>query len=74
MKKLINYKNGKETFWSSWQKFILIPLVIKPLTAFAKLTARIMTRTGKGFKINSGEARYGTRYKMKGVGAPLKAE
>ncbi len=26
-----------------------------------------MTRTEKGFKVNSGEARYGIHYRMKGV-------
>jgi quercetin dioxygenase-like cupin family protein len=26
-----------------------------------------MTRTGKGFKVNSGEGRYGVHYKMKGI-------
>jgi quercetin dioxygenase-like cupin family protein len=48
-------------------KFILTTLAIMPLTVFAKITSKIMTRTDKGFKVNSGEARYGTHYKMKGV-------
>ena len=48
-------------------KFILTTLAILPLTAFAKLTDKIITRTSKGFKVNSGEARYGTHYKMKGI-------
>jgi len=48
-------------------KFILTALAILPLTTFVKLTSKIMTRTNKGFKVNSGEARYGTHYKMKGV-------
>lgn len=48
-------------------KFILTSLAILPLTTFVKLTSKIMTRTNKGFKVNSGEARYGTHYKMKGV-------
>ena len=47
--------------------FILTTLAILPLTAFAKFTSRIMTRTNKGFKVNSGEARYGIHYRMKGV-------
>jgi quercetin dioxygenase-like cupin family protein len=47
--------------------FILTTLVILPLTTFAKFTSRIMTRTNKGFKVNSGEARYGIHYRMKGV-------
>jgi len=38
-----------------------------PLASFAKLTNKIMTRTKIGFKVNSGEARYGKHYKMKGV-------
>ncbi|HYX10185.1 MAG TPA: cupin domain-containing protein, partial [Bacteroidales bacterium] len=49
------------------EKFILISLVMIPLVSFAKLTTKIMTRTNKGFKVNSGEARYGKHYKMKGV-------
>ena len=48
-------------------KFILTTLAIIPLTAFAKLNSRIMTRTNTGFVVKSGEARYGTHYKMKGV-------
>lgn len=48
-------------------KFILTALAIIPITAFAKLTTKIMTRTSKGFKVNSGEARFGIHYKMKGV-------
>ena len=47
--------------------FILTTLAILPLTTFAKFTSRIMTRTNKGFKVNSGEARYGIHYRMKGV-------
>jgi quercetin dioxygenase-like cupin family protein len=49
------------------KKFILTTLAILPLTSFAKLTSKIMTRTNIGFKVNSGEARYGTHYNMKGV-------
>lgn len=48
-------------------KFILTTLAIIPLTTFAKVTTKIMTRTNKGFKVNSGEARYGEHFKMKGV-------
>lgn len=48
-------------------KFILTSLAILPLTTFVKLTSKIMTSTNKGFKVNSGEARFGTHYKMKGV-------
>ncbi|MBS1680510.1 MAG: cupin domain-containing protein [Bacteroidetes bacterium] len=48
-------------------KFILATLAIMPVTVFAKLLSRLATRTSKGFKVNSGEARFGTHYKMKGV-------
>lgn len=48
-------------------KFILINLVMLPFASFAKLTNNIMTRTNTGFKVNSGEARYGKHFKMKGV-------
>ena len=47
--------------------FIFTTLAILPLTTFAKFTSRIMTGTNKGFKVNSGEARYGIHYRMKGV-------
>lgn len=49
------------------RKFILTTLAFYPLTLFANLMPTIITRTGKGFKVNSGEARYGLHYKMKGV-------
>jgi quercetin dioxygenase-like cupin family protein len=48
-------------------KFILTTLAVLPLTAFSKLTSKIMTRTNTGFKVNSGEARTGRHFKMKGV-------
>lgn len=48
-------------------RFILTALAFFPLTAFARKTSKIMTRTTKGFKVNSGEARFGEHYKMKGV-------
>jgi len=48
-------------------KFILTALALIPLSAFAKITTKIMERTKKGFKVNSGEARYGQHYKMKGI-------
>jgi len=48
-------------------KFILTTLAIIPLTAFTKITYKVMTRTNKGFKVNSGEARFGEHFKMKGV-------
>ena len=37
------------------------------ISAFAKIKSVINMRTAKGFKVNSGEARFGTHYKMKGV-------
>ncbi len=48
-------------------RFILTALALFPLFSFAKMKTGIMERTNKGFKVNSGEARYGTHYKMKGV-------
>lgn len=49
------------------ERFILTALAFIPLTTFAKLTSKIMARTNKGFKVSSGEARFGEHYKMKGV-------
>ncbi len=49
------------------RKFILVTLALYPLTLIAKLIPANMTRTGKGFKVISGEARFGVHYKMKGV-------
>lgn len=48
-------------------KFILAALAVIPMTAIAQLTTKIMVRTTKGFKVNSGEARFGEHLKMKGV-------
>lgn len=48
-------------------KFISTTLSVLPITAFANLKSKIISGTNKGFKVNSGEARYGTRYKMKGI-------
>ncbi|HJZ40339.1 MAG TPA: cupin domain-containing protein [Bacteroidales bacterium] len=48
-------------------KFILTSLAIIPLTTFAKTMNKIITRTNKGFKVNSGEARFGEHFRMKGV-------
>jgi len=48
-------------------KFILTMLALYPLTLIAKMIPTVMTRTGKGFKVKSGEARFGIHYKMKGV-------
>lgn len=38
-----------------------------PLLAFSKIKSAIVMRTDKGFKVASGEARFGLHYKMKGV-------
>ncbi len=46
---------------------ILTILSAVPLFAFAKINLLIATRSNKAFKVNSGEARFGTHYKMKGV-------
>ncbi len=47
--------------------FILSTLAAVPLFAFAKLKSILGDRNEKGFKVNSGDARFGTHYKMKGV-------
>jgi quercetin dioxygenase-like cupin family protein len=47
--------------------FILTALALFPISVFAKKTTKMITRINKGFKVNSGEARYGKHYKMKGV-------
>ena len=38
-----------------------------PGLAFGKLKSQLLMRTTTGFKVNSGEARFGKHYKMKGV-------
>ncbi|HOY06279.1 MAG TPA: cupin domain-containing protein [Saprospiraceae bacterium] len=48
-------------------KFILTALAVFPLSLFAKIKTNLVSRTGKGFKVNAGEARFGEHYKMKGV-------
>ena len=48
-------------------KFILSSLAIFPLIASTKMGNHLKGRPNKGFKVNSGEARFGTHYKMKGV-------
>ncbi len=56
-------------------KFILTALSIYPLSLLAKVKNNIstiieradMTGTKVGFKVNSGEARFGVHYQMKGV-------
>ncbi len=47
--------------------FILTALAALPMLAFTKIKAIVTMRTDKGFKVNAGEARFGTHYKMKGV-------
>src|SRR3954469_6498942 len=49
------------------RKFILSTLATLPLLAIAKIRLAVTMRTDKGFKVGSGEARFGTHYKMKGV-------
>lgn len=56
-------------------KFILSALSLFPITIFSKAKDNItnlierfgLMRTTKGFKVNSGEARFGVHYRMKGV-------
>lgn len=49
------------------KNFILTTLAAFPLSVFANIKSIVNFRTGKGFKVASGEARFGTHYKMKGV-------
>lgn len=49
------------------RNFVLTALASFPFTLFAKITPTIKSRNYKGFKVNSGEARFGVHYKMKGV-------
>ena len=49
------------------RNFIILTLAALPLFAFSKIKSIITMRTDKGFKVNSGEARFGIHYKMKGV-------
>lgn len=46
--------------------FILTSLAFSPLAVFGNFL-HSAGRTTKGFKVNSGEARFGVHYKMKGV-------
>ena len=48
-------------------KFILYTLALFPLIIFAKIKTKLFMRTENGFKVSSGEARFGKHYKMKGV-------
>ena len=47
--------------------FIVTTLAIIPTILFAKIKSIFPMRTKNGFKVNAGEARFGTHYKMKGV-------
>lgn len=57
------------------RKFILASLLVYPINILANMSNNLTMllvkgekmRTKTGFKINSGEARYGKHYKMKGV-------
>lgn len=49
------------------KKFILSALFVVPGLAFGKLKSFMPWQTNKGFKVGSGEARFGVHYKMKGV-------
>ena len=48
-------------------KFTLTALSLFPFTFLASLKTNILMRTGKGFKVNAAEARFGQHYKMKGI-------
>ncbi len=49
------------------RNFILTTLAAFPILVLAKIKTAFTMRTDKGFKINAGEARFGTHFKMKGV-------
>jgi quercetin dioxygenase-like cupin family protein len=49
------------------RNFILTTLALYPVTLFGKIIPSVISRNNKGFKVNSGEARFGIRYKMKGI-------
>lgn len=48
-------------------KFLLSALSLFPLGYFSKMKYNLLKRIDKGFKVKAGEARFGERYKMKGV-------
>jgi len=48
-------------------KFILTALAFYPLSTFSKMVTTMKSISANGFKVASGEARFGTHYKMKGV-------
>lgn len=47
--------------------FILTTLALVPLTTFANLLSKVIPGKKAGFKVNSGETRFGEHFKMKGV-------
>jgi quercetin dioxygenase-like cupin family protein len=49
------------------RNFVISALAIIPTILYAKIESMIPMRTNKGFKVKSGEARFGKHYKMKGV-------
>jgi quercetin dioxygenase-like cupin family protein len=49
------------------RRFLLGMLAIFPLTVIAKIKNQFIMRTGKGFKVKGGEARFGKHFRMKGV-------
>jgi quercetin dioxygenase-like cupin family protein len=49
------------------RNFIVTTLAALPASAFAQIKSIFNLRTDKGFKVASGEARFGIHYKMKGV-------
>lgn len=49
------------------RRFVQTGLAIYPLALFARIKTKYLTRTGKGFKVNAGEARFGKHYRMKVV-------
>lgn len=49
------------------RNFILAALIFFPLSFLKKTGLKLPDRNNEGFKVNAGEARFGERYKMKGV-------
>ena len=49
------------------RKFVLLSVAFSPIKILANRMHALVTRTSNPFKVNSGEARFGVHYKMKGV-------
>jgi len=49
------------------RNFLVSTLAAIPVSAFAKIKSIMNFRTDKGFKVGSGEARFGIHYRMKGI-------